>query len=80
MMKTIPSKNQNAVNTTSPERSHVLNGQITDCELPPDDGANLDGAKQQFDDNPFRRMVGIGIRRRTTAEIMRETRGEDSMR
>jgi hypothetical protein len=34
----------------------------------------------QADDSPFRRMVGIGIRRQPTEEIMRETRGEDSMR
>ena len=34
----------------------------------------------QADHSPFRRLVGIGIRRRPTEEIMRETRGEDSMR
>lgn len=55
-------------------------GRRTDCELSPYDGAGLTVANEQFDDNLFREMVGIGIGRRPTAEIMRETRGKDSMR
>ncbi len=30
--------------------------------------------------NPFRKFLGIGISGLTTEEILRETRGEDSMR
>ena len=73
-------KNQVTVTKTNHEHLHALIGQRTDHELSPDDGVGLDMASQQIDDNPFRRMIGIGIRRRPTAEIMRETRGEDSMR
>lgn len=28
-------------------------------------------------DNPFKQLLGIGLRQRPTDEIMRETRGED---
>lgn len=80
MTDTITAKNQNAVNTTSPEQLHVSNDQRTDCKLSPGNVVGLDGANQQFDENTFSRMIGIGIRRQPTAEIMRETRGEDSMR
>ena len=71
-------------NVTTPEtvREHLQGfiGQRADYELSPYDRAGLTAANKQFDDNPFRQMVGIGIRRRPTEEIMRETRGEDSMR
>ena len=80
MTHTITIKNHGSVTKTSPEHLPALIGQRADSELSPDDGAGLDVANQQIDDNPFRRMIGIGIRRRPTAEIMRETRGEDSMR
>ena len=80
MTYTITVKNHVTVTKTSPEHLHVLIGQRTDYELSPDDGVGLIGANKRFDDNPFLRMVGIGIRRRPTAEIMRETRGDDSMR
>ena len=53
---------------------------MTDYELLPDEGVGLIVATKQVNDNPFLRMAAIGIRRQPTAEITRETRGEDSMR
>ena len=80
MKYTITVKDHATVTKASPKHLHVLNGQRTDYEVSPVDGVGLIGANKRFDDNPFLRMVGIGIRRRPTAEIMRETRGDDSMR
>ena len=79
MTHAITHKNHITVTKTSPEQLHVLIGRRTDCELSPHDGVGLTVANQQFDDNPFGQMVGIGIRKRSTEKIMRETRGEDSM-
>ena len=73
-------KSHITVAKTGPEHLHALVGQRNDSELTADGGIGLDVADPQTDDNPFRRMIGIGIRRRPTEEIMRETRGEDSMR
>ncbi|OIP18776.1 MAG: hypothetical protein AUK50_05570 [Comamonadaceae bacterium CG2_30_57_122] len=33
--------------------------------------------RQSAADNPFKQLSGIGLRKRCTDEIMRETRGED---
>ena len=80
MTNTITLKNHVTVTKTSLEHLHVLIGQNTNYELLPDEGVGLIVANKQVNDNPFLQMAGIGIRRQPTAEIMRETRGEDSMR
>ncbi len=59
---------------------HVLPGQAIDYEPLPDGSVRMTAATKPADDNPFLKFVGIGIRRRPTEEIMRETRGEDAMR
>ena len=59
---------------------HVLSGQLVDDELMFDICAGLTAANKQAADNPCNAMVGIGARRRPTEEIMRETRGDGSMR
>ncbi|MBE0473692.1 AbrB/MazE/SpoVT family DNA-binding domain-containing protein [Rhodoferax sp.] len=33
--------------------------------------------REAASDNPFEQLLGIGLRKRPTDEIMRETRGED---
>ena len=73
---------KNYVTATKTRLEHVqaLIGHRTDCELSPNDGVSPAVATGQCEDNPSRHLVGIGIRRRPTAEIMRETRGDDSMR
>ena len=79
MKHTITVKDYAAVTEAGSEHLNVLNC-MTDYELLPDEGVGLIVATKQVNDNPFLRMAGIGIRRQPTAEIMRETRGEDSMR
>ncbi len=59
---------------------HVLPGQAIDYEPLPDGSVRMTAATKPADDNPFLKFVGIGIRRRPTEEIMRETRGQDAMR
>ena len=76
MTHAITNKNHVTVTKTSLEQLHVLIGRRTDCELTPHDGVGLILANQQFDDNPYRQMVGIGIGKRSTAEI-KKTRGND---
>ena len=80
MTHTITLKNHVTVTKTSPEHLHVLIGQRTDYELLRDEGVGLIESNKRVNDKPFLRMAGIGIRRQPTAEIMRETRGEHSMR
>lgn len=59
---------------------HVLPGQAIDYEPLPDGSVRMTAANKPADNNPFLKFVGVGIRRRPTEEIMRETRGEDAMR
>ena len=59
---------------------HVLPGQAINYEPMPDGSVRMTAASKTLDDNPFLALVGIGVRRQPTEEIMRETRGEDSMR
>lgn len=63
-------------------RQHLqlVPGQSIDYEPLPDGSVRITAAKKPADDNPFLALVGIGIRRQPTEEIMRETRGEDAMR
>lgn len=59
---------------------HIEPGQLIDYEPLPDGSVRITATHKSNNDNPFLALVGIGTRRQPTAEIMRETRGEDSMR
>ena len=58
----------------------VLPGQSVDYEPLPDGSVRMFAVRAHEAQNPFRQFLGIGIRKRPTAEIMRETRGKDAMR
>ena len=73
-------KSQVTVPKAIRQHLHVLPGQAIDYEPLPDGSVRMTAANRPIEDNPFLSLVGIGIRRQPTAEIMRETRGEDSMR
>ena len=73
-------KSQVTVPKAIRQHLHVLPGQSIDYEPLPDGSVRMTAANKLAEDNPFLKFVGIGIRRRPTEEIMRETRGEDAMR
>ena len=73
-------KSQVTVPKAIRQHLQVLPGQAIDYEPLPDGSVRMTAASKSVDDNPFLALVGIGIRRQPTEEIMRETRGEDSMR
>ena len=73
-------KSQVTVPKAIRQHLHILPGQAVDYEPLPDGSVRMTAASKIVDDNPFLALVGIGIRRQPTEEIMRETRGEDSMR
>ena len=63
-------------------RQHLrlVPGQSIDYEPLADGSVRITAADKPAADNPFLALVGIGNRRQPTEEIMRETRGNDSMR
>ena len=73
-------KSQVTVPKAIRQHLHILPGQSIDYEPLADGSVRITAAHTCVDDNPFLALVGIGIRRQPTEEIMRETRGEDSMR
>jgi bifunctional DNA-binding transcriptional regulator/antitoxin component of YhaV-PrlF toxin-antitoxin module len=73
-------KSQVTVPKAIRQHMRLVPGQSIDYEPLPDGSVRMTAANKPDDDNPFLAMVGIGIRRQPTAEIMRETRGEESMR
>ena len=73
-------KSQVTVPKAIRQHLHLVPGQSIDYEPLPDGSVRITAAKTPADDNPFLALVGIGIRRQPTEEIMRETRGEDAMR
>jgi antitoxin PrlF len=73
-------KSQVTVPKAIRQHLRVMPGQAIDYEPLPDGSVRMTAANKTTDENPFLKFVGVGIRRRTTEEIMRETRGEDSMR
>ena len=73
-------KSQVTVPKAIRQHLHVLPGQAIDYEPLPDGSVRMTAANKPLEKNPFLKFVGIGIRRRPTEEIMRETRGEDAMR
>ena len=72
-------KSQVTVPKAIRQHLHLVPGQSIDYEPLPDGSVRITAARIP-DDNPFLALVGIGIRRESTEEIMRETRGEDAMR
>ena len=73
-------KSQVTVPKAIRQHLHLVPGQSIDYEPLPDGSVRITAARIPDDDNPFLALVGIGIRRESTEEIMRETRGEDAMR
>ena len=73
-------KSQVTIPKTIRQHLHVVPGQSIDYEPMPDGSVRVTAASPSGADNPFHALVGIGIRRQPTEEIMRETRGEDAMR
>ena len=73
-------KSQVTVPKAIRQHLRVAPGQKVDFEPLPDGSVRITAARAPAEDNPFLALVGVGIRRQPTEEIMRETRGEDSMR
>ena len=73
-------KSQVTVPKAIRQHLHVMPGQSIDYEPLPDGSVRIAAAHTPADDNSFLALVGVGIRRQPTEEIMRETRGEDAMR
>ena len=73
-------KSQVTVPKAIRQHLNILPGQSIGYEPLPDGSVRITAANKPADDNPFLALVGIGIRRQATEEIMRETRGEDAMR
>ena len=73
-------KSQVTVPKAIRQHLHLVPGQSIDYEPLPDGSVRITAAQTPAEDNPFLVLVGIGIRRQPTEEIMRETRGEDAMR
>jgi antitoxin PrlF len=73
-------KSQVTVPKAIRQHLRVVPGQKVDFEPLPDGSVRITAAHTPAEDNPFLALVGVGIRRQPTEEIMRETRGEDSMR
>lgn len=80
MSYALTTKSQVTVPKAIRQHLRLVPGQSIDYELLPDGSVRITAADSPVDVNPFLKFVGIGIRRRPTDEIMRETRGQDAMR
>ncbi len=80
MSYALTTKSQVTVPKAIREHLNVLPGGEVDYEPLPDGSARMFAVQPPKFDNPFRQFLGVGIRKRPTEEIMRETRGEDAMR
>ena len=76
----LTTKSQVTVPKAIRQHLRIVPGQAIDYERLPDGSVRITAAQQPAEDNPFLKFVGVGIRKRPTEEIMRETRGEESMR
>ncbi len=76
----LTTKSQVTVPKAIRQHLRIVPGQAIHYEPMPDGSARITAAQKPVQDNPFLKFVGIGIRKRPTEEIMRETRGEDAMR
>lgn len=60
------------------QHMRVEPGQSVDYEPLPDGSVRMFAVRPAVEgDNPFLKYVGVGVRKKPTDEIMRETRGED---
>ena len=80
MSYALTTKSQVTVPTAIRQHLHIVPGQSINYEPMPDGSVRITAANKASEDNPFLQFVGIGIRKRPTEEIMRETRGKDAMR
>ncbi len=76
----LTTKSQVTVPKAIRQHLRIVPGQAIDYERLPDGSVRITAAQKPAQDNPFLKFVGVGIRKRPTEEIMRETRGEESMR
>ena len=58
----------------------IAPGQSVDYEPLPDGSVRMFVVPRPVADNPFRKWRGTGVLKRATEDILRETRGEESMR
>jgi bifunctional DNA-binding transcriptional regulator/antitoxin component of YhaV-PrlF toxin-antitoxin module len=59
----------------------IAPGQAVDYEPLPDGSVRMYALpRETTGDNPFRKWRGTGVLKRSTEDILRETRGEESMR
>ena len=80
MSYALTTKSQVTVPKAIRQHLHIVPGQSINYEPMPDGSVRITAANKSSEDNPFLQFVGIGIRKRPTKEIMRETRGKDAMR
>jgi len=73
----LTSKSQVTLPKAIRELLGVSPGQEIDYEALPDGRVVIFPVRRAHTDNPFMQLLGVGLRRRPTDEIMRETRGED---
>jgi len=73
----LTSKSQVTIPKAIRERLGVVPGQEIDYEALPDGRVVIFPVRPASIDNPFKLLLGVGIRKRPTDDIMRETRGED---
>lgn len=79
MAYTLTSKSQVTVPKEVRKALNIGPGQEIDYLIEPDGRVVIVASRLAKDTvtNPFLAMVGIGIRKRSTDEIMRQTRGQD---
>ena len=70
-------KSQVTVPKAIREHLRVQPGQSVDYEALPDGSVRMFAVREPEAESTFRKWVGIGVRKRPTDEIMRETRGDD---
>jgi len=73
----LTSKSQVTLPKAIRELLGVSPGQEIDYEALPDGRVVIFPVRRAGTENPFKPLLGIGLRKRPTDEIMRETRGED---
>ncbi len=73
----LTSKSQVTIPKAIREQLGVVPGQEIDYEALPDGRVVIFPVRPSAADNPFKQLLGVGIRKRPTDDIMRETRGED---
>lgn len=73
----LTSKSQVTIPKAIREQLGVVPGQEIDYEALPDGRVVIFPVRPSSADNPFKQLLGVGIRKRPTDDIMRETRGED---